>query len=79
MSELSNNIANENSAVRERGSSAAREYERVINTFNKVLSFKEKVRLASELRISELDGHLKLNLDKLTTLDRNIEIFILIF
>ena len=75
MSELSNNIANENSAVRERGSSAAREYERVINTFNKVLSFKEKVRLASELRISELDGHLKLNLDKLTTLDRNIEIY----
>tara|TARA_B110000495_G_C22907986_1_gene530101 strand:- start:280 stop:1047 length:768 start_codon:yes stop_codon:yes gene_type:complete len=75
MSELNNNIANENSAARERGSSVAREYDRVINTFNKVLSFKEKVRLASELKISELDSHLKLNIDKLNTLDRNIEIY----
>jgi hypothetical protein len=75
MSELKNNIANENSAARERGSSVAREYERVINTFNKVLSFKEKVRLASELRIRELGSHLKLNIDKLNTLDRNIEIY----
>ena len=75
MSELNNNIANENSAARERGSSVAREFERVINTFNKVLSFKEKVRLASELRIRELSSHLKLNIDKLNTLDRNIEIY----
>jgi prefoldin subunit 5 len=75
MSELNNNIANENSAARERGSSVAREYERVTNIFNKVLSFKEKVRLSSELRISELDIHLKLNMDKLNTLDRNIEIY----
>ena len=75
MSELNNNIANENSAARERGSSVAREYERVTTTFNKVLSFKEKVRLASELRIRELSSHLKLNIDKLNTLDRNIEIY----
>jgi len=75
MSELNNNIANENSAARERGSSVAREYERVINTFNKVLSFKEKVRLESELRVSELDSHLKLNINKLDILDRNIEIY----
>jgi hypothetical protein len=75
MGELNNNIANENSAARERGSSVAREYNRVTDTFNKVLSFKEKVRLASELRISELGSHLKLNIDKLNTLDRNIEIY----
>jgi regulator of replication initiation timing len=75
MSELNNNIANENSAARERGSSVAREYERVTTTFNKVLSFKEKVRLESELRVSELDSQLKLKIDKLSTLDRNIEIY----
>ena len=75
MSELNNNIANENSAARERGSSVAREYERVTSTFNKVLTFKEKVRLESELRIRELDGHLKVNLEKLSTLDRNIKIY----
>jgi neutral trehalase len=75
MSELNNNIANENSAARERGSSVAREYERVTTTFNKVLSFKEKVRLASESRIRELTSYLKLNIDKITTLDRNIDIY----
>ena len=75
MSGLNNNIANENSAARERGSSVAREYERVITIFNKVLSFKEKVRLESELRIRELGNHLKINIDKLNTLDRNIEIY----
>jgi septal ring factor EnvC (AmiA/AmiB activator) len=75
MSDLNNNIANENSAARERGSSVAREYERVTTTFNKVLSFKEKVRLESELRIRELGNHLKINIDKLNTLDRNIEIY----
>jgi hypothetical protein len=74
MSEL-NNIANENSAARERGSSVAREYDRVTTTFNKVLSFKEKVRLESELRIRELGSHLKINIDKLNTLDRNIKIY----
>ena len=61
MSDLNNNIANENSAARERGSSVAREYERVTTIFNKVLSFKEKVRLESELRIRELGNHLKIN------------------
>jgi hypothetical protein len=75
MSGLNKNIANENSAARERGSSVVREYERVTTTFNKVLSFKEKVRLSSELRIRELASNLNLNIDKLNTLDRNIEIY----
>ena len=36
---VNGNIAMENSAARERGASVAREYERVVNTFNKVLLF----------------------------------------
>ena len=69
------NIACENSAARERGESVAREYERVVNTFNKVLIFKEKVRLSVEHRISEIENFLVNNEDQLNTLSRNIEIY----
>ncbi|SVD23465.1 uncharacterized protein METZ01_LOCUS376319, partial [marine metagenome] len=77
MSEFNVNkgIASENSAARERGASVAREYERVVNTFNKVLVFKEKVRLSIECRIRDLEDCLNRNVDKLSTLDRNIEIY----
>ncbi len=66
------NIACENSAARERGESVAREYERVVNTFNKVLIFKEKVRFSVEHRISEIENFLVNNEDQLNTLSRNI-------
>jgi hypothetical protein len=69
------NVAGENSAARERGSSVAREYERVVKTFNKVLLFKEKVRLSLENRINELDNYSARNEDQLRTLSRNIEIY----
>ena len=69
------NIASENSAARERGASVAREYERVVNTFNKVLLFKEKIRLSFEHRICELDNDLTRIEDQLGTLLRNIEIY----
>ena len=69
------NIACENSAARERGESVAREYERVVNTFNKVLIFKEKVRLSVEHRISEIESFLASNEVQLNTLSRNIEIY----
>ena len=49
--DMNGNVASENSAARERGASVAREYERVVNTFNKVLLFKEKIRLSVEHRI----------------------------
>ena len=51
---INGNVASENSAARERGASVAREYERVVNTFNKVLLLKEKIRLFVEHRMSEL-------------------------
>ena len=69
------NIGGENSAARERGESVAREYERVVNTFNKVLIFKEKVRLSVEHRISEIGSFLASNEGQLNTLFRNIEIY----
>lgn len=72
---MSINVACENSAARERGESVAREYERVVNTFNRVLQFKEKVRLSLENRIIDLQDHLNRNAGKLGTLNRNIEIY----
>jgi len=72
---MNENVANENSAARERGASVAREYDRVVNTFNKVLLLKEKIRLSVEHRISELENFLSQNEKQLGTLSRNIEIY----
>ncbi|MFM1594533.1 MAG: hypothetical protein ACKJRS_09240 [Woeseiaceae bacterium] len=72
---MNGNVASENSAARERGASVAREYERVVNTFNKVLLLKEKIRLSVEHRISELENFLARNEEQLGTLLRNIEIY----
>ena len=72
---INGNVASENSAARERGASVAREYERVVNTFNKVLLLKEKIRLSVEHRISELENFLARNEEQLGTLSRNIEIY----
>ena len=74
-SNMNVNVASENSAARERGASVAREYERVVNTFNKVLLFKEKVRLSLEHQINELESYSARNEDQLNTLSRNIEIY----
>ncbi len=71
----STSMVRENSAARERGESVAREYERVVNTFNKILEFKEKIRLSLENRIFDLQEHLSGDADKLCTLTRNIEIY----
>ena len=77
MIEFNNNtsIARDNSAARERGESVAREFTRVVDTFNRVLQLKEKVRLSLENRSSDLEDHLSINSDKLSTLNRNIEIY----
>ena len=72
---MNGDVPSENSAARERGASVAREYERVVNTFNKVLLLKEKIRLSVEHRISELENFLSRNEEQLSTLLRNIEIY----
>ena len=74
-SNMNGNVASENSAARERGTSVAREYERVVSTFNKVLLFKEKVRLSIEYRISELESSLVRNEGQLDILLRNLKIY----
>ena len=74
-SNMNGNVASENSAARERGASVAREYERVVNTFNKVLLLKEKIRFSIQHRISELENFLARNEEQLGTLSRNIEIY----
>tara|TARA_B100000749_G_scaffold127251_1_gene97709 strand:+ start:1879 stop:2628 length:750 start_codon:yes stop_codon:yes gene_type:complete len=72
---MNGNVASENSAARERGASVAREFERVVSTFNKVLLFKEKVRLSIEYRISELESSLVRNEGQLDILLRNLKIY----
>jgi len=72
---MNENVASENSAARERGASVAREYERVVSTFNKVLLLKEKVRLSVEYRISELESSLVRNEGQLDILLRNLKIY----
>ena len=74
-SNMNENVASENSAARERGASVAREFERVVSTFNKVLLFKEKVRLSIEYRISELESSLVRNGGQLDILSRNLKIY----
>ena len=74
-SNMNGNVASENSAARERGASVAREFERVVSTFNKVLSLKEKVRLSVEYRISELESSLARNEGQLDILSRNLKIY----
>ena len=74
-SNMNGNVASENSAARERGASVAREYERVVSTFNKVLLLKEKVRLSVEYRISELESSLVRNEGQLDILSRNLKIY----
>ena len=74
-SNMNGNVASENSVARERGASVAREYERVVSTFNKVLLFKEKVRLSIEYRISELESSLVRNEGQLDILLRNLKIY----
>ena len=69
------NLARDNSSARERGESIAREYERIVSTFNRVLEFKEKVRLSLENRVVNLQENIKNNAQKLSTLNRNIEIY----
>jgi len=74
-SNMNGNVASENSTARERGASVAREYERVVSIFNKVLLFKEKVRLSIEYRISELESSLVRNEGQLDILLRNLKIY----
>ncbi len=68
-------IDKENLSIRERGTSNAREYSRVVETFNKVLDYKEKFRNSLEEKLSSIGSQVNDNVDNLETLLRNIDIY----
>jgi chromosome segregation ATPase len=68
-------IGQRNTLAREKGSAAAREFTRVVETFNKVLQFKEKIGESLEADLAECGRQVKSNMENLETLTRNIEIY----
>jgi len=68
-------IAKENEAIRERGNSNAREYSRVVETFKKVLDYKEKFRISLEAKLNSIGKQVNSNVENLETLLRNIDIY----
>lgn len=71
----SSQISQDNISIRERGISSAREYSRVVETFSRVLQYKESIRLSIESKLSSIGQQVKDNIDNLETLMRNIDIY----
>jgi chromosome segregation ATPase len=68
-------ISQDNISIRERGISSVREYSRVVDTFIRVLQYKESFRLSIESKLSSIGKQVKDNIDNLETLMRNINIY----
>ena len=68
-------ITQENLTIRERGNLSAQEYLRVVETFNKVLEYKEKFRNSLEAKLSAISKEVNDNLENLETLLRNVDIY----
>ena len=68
-------ISQDNVAIRERGISSAREYSRVVETFSRVLQYKESFRLSIESKLNTIGQQVKDNIGNLETLIRNIDIY----
>jgi len=75
MDESNSEIAQENITIRERGNSNAHEYSRVVETFKKVLEYKEKFRNSLEEKLSAIGKEVNTNVENLETLLRNIDIY----
>jgi len=72
----SSQISQDNFSIRERGVSSAREYSRIIETFNRVLEYKEKFRMSSEGQLASIGKQVKENIENLETLMRNVDIYV---
>jgi chromosome segregation ATPase len=72
----SSHITQDNFSIRERGVSSAREYSRVVETFSRVLEYKEKFRLSIEAKLATIGNQVKENIENLETLMRNIDIYV---
>ncbi len=68
-------IFNRNREIREQSAQSAREFVRVVETFNKVLGFKEQKRFSHRGRVEWALDKLKKNQAQLDTINRNIEIY----
>lgn len=68
-------ITHENLMIRERGNSSVQEYSRVVETFKKVLDYKEKFRNSLEAKLSAISKEVNDNVENLETLVRNIDIY----
>ncbi len=69
-------VAQENLSIRERGVSSAREYSRIMETFVRVLEYKEKFRLSVEDKLASIGQQVRENIESLETLMRNIDIYV---
>ncbi|NIQ01502.1 MAG: hypothetical protein GWM98_07465 [Nitrospinaceae bacterium] len=73
--EKNTQIGQDNVGARERGGLTARELTRVVETFNKVLEYKERIRESLEEELGLLAKQTKENLERLKILGRNLEIY----
>ena len=72
----SSQLSQDNFSIRERGVSSAREYSRIIETFNRVLEYKEKFRMSIEGQLASIGKQVKENIENLETLMRNVDIYV---
>lgn len=68
-------IVEKNNVARERGAAAAREFSRVVETFNKVLEYKEKIGMSLEEELAGCGRQVKSNRENLQVLEHNVEIY----
>ncbi|MFQ5450126.1 MAG: hypothetical protein ACE5E9_05820 [Nitrospinaceae bacterium] len=68
-------IGDDNIAAREKGVLMVRDFEHLVQTFNKVLRYKEKIGKALEESRADLKEKIRVNLDNLEILAGNIEIY----
>ena len=71
----SSQISQDNVSIRERGVSSAREYFRIVETFNRVLEYKEKFHMSIEGQLASIGEQVKENIENLETLMRNVDIY----
>jgi len=75
MNRKDSELQDENIATREKGLIVAREFGRVVRTFNKVLKYKDNLAKSLEADLQGLVKNMQENLDNQHALDRNLEVY----
>lgn len=68
-------VAQKNLMIRERASSSTHNYSIVVESFNKALDYKERLRISLEDKLGLIGKEVNGNVENLETLWRNIEIY----